>query len=184
VLASGALPTALKENNLYDATANNIGTSTGSALATEISALSGNKGWYISLKSGSATTLTNGLSTTWIGEKVLAPTVIFQGVLFASTYTPPNVASSATNACSPATGTATVYALNALNATAAPGVITTPGSRAGGTVVGSGIPSQVVIVFRPDGTTGLINAGGGGGLPVSVQGVLNNTVKRNYWFEQ
>jgi type IV pilus assembly protein PilY1 len=184
VLASGALPTALKESDLYDATANDIGTHTGATLAADISSLSGNKGWYISFKRSAATTLTNGLSTTWVGEKVLAPTVIFQGVLFASTYTPPNSTSSATNACQPATGTATVYALNALNATAAPGVTTTPGSRAGGTVVGTGIPSQVVIVFRPDGTTGLINAGSNGGLPTSVQGVLNNTVKRNYWFEQ
>jgi len=184
VLGSGALPVPLTESYLYDATANDIGTHTGSALAADISSLSANKGWYISLKSSTATTLTNGLSTTWVGEKVLAPTVIFQGVLFASTYTPPNSASAATNSCQPATGTATVYALNALNATAAPGVITTPGSRAGGTVVGTGIPSQVVIVFRPDGTTGLINAGSNGGLPTGVKGVLNNTVKRNYWFEQ
>lgn len=183
VLSSGTVPTPLSEANLYDATSNAIGTDTGTALATDISSLSGDKGWYINLQAQSAMTLPNGLSTTWVGEKVLASTEIFQGTLFATTYTPANTA-SATNVCQPNTGTGTEYALNALNATAAPGVTTSSGDRAGAVTVGSGIPSQVVIVFRPDGTSGLIDAGNQGGVPTGAQGVQNNSVKRSYWYEE
>ncbi len=183
-LSSGAVPTPLSEAKLYDATSNLIGTDTGSALVNDITTLSGDKGWYINLNASTAVTLPNGLSTTWKGEKVLASTEIFQGVLFATTYTPPNTGSSSTNTCQPDTGTGTEYALNALNATAALGVTTSTDDRAGGVTVGAGIPSQVVIVFRQDGTSGLIDAGSKGGVPTAAQGVLNNTVKRNYWYEQ
>jgi len=183
VLGSGAVPAALSEANLYDATSNAIGTDTGTTLATDISTLSGDKGWYINLQTQTAMTLPNGLSTTWVGEKVLASTEIFQGTLFATTYMPANTA-SATNVCQPNTGTGTEYALNALNATAAPGVTTSSGDRAGAVVVGSGIPSQVVIVFRPDGTSGLIDAGNQGGVPTAAQGVTNSSVKRSYWYEE
>jgi len=181
--APGTVPNPLSEADLFDATANQIGTDTGGTLATDISTLSGDKGWYINLMAQSAMTLPNGLSTTWIGEKVLAPTEIFQGTLLATTYIPANTASS-TNVCQPNTGTGTEYALNALNATAATGVTTSSGDRAGAVVVGSGIPSQVVIVFRPDGTSGLIDAGNQGGVPTAAQGVQNNSIKRNYWFEE
>ncbi len=184
VLSGSSVPTPFTENNLYDATLNKIGTDTGSTLANDISSLSGDDGWFINLYASAAVTLPNGLSTTWIGEKVLAPTVVFQGTLFATTYLPPNTGSSSTNSCQPATGTGTAYALNALNATPAAGVTTSAGDRAGAVVVGSGIPSQVVIVFRPDGTTGLIDAGNKGGVPTGAPGVQNNTAKRNYWYEQ
>jgi type IV pilus assembly protein PilY1 len=181
--APGTVPSPLSEANLYDATANQIGTDTGSVLTTDLNTLSGDKGWYINLKALSSVTLPNGLSTTWIGEKVLAPTEVVQGVLLATTYTPANNATTA-SACQVTQGTALEYALNALNATPATGVTTSSGERAGGVIVGSGIPSQVVIVFRPDGTSGLIDAGNQGGVPTAAQGVQNNSVKRNYWYEE
>lgn len=182
-LSGSTMPTPFTETNLYDATSNAIGTDTGTSLATDISTLSGDNGWYINLEALTAQTLPNGLSTQWIGEKALAATEIFQGVLLATTYTPSD-ASSSTATCQPSTGTGTEYAINALNATAASGVTTTSGDRAGSVVVGSGIPSQVVIVVRPDGTTGLIDAGNNGGVPATAQGIQGTNSKPLYWYQK
>lgn len=182
-LTSGAVPSPLSEADLYDATSNAIGTDTGSTLTADISALKSAKGWYINLQAQSAVTLPNGLSTTWIGEKVLAGTELFDGTLLATTYIPANAVSS-TNVCQASTGTGTEYALNALNGTAGLGTTTTSGDRAGAKEIGSGIPSQVVIVFRKDGTSGLIDAGNQGGVPAAAQGVQNNSLKRSYWYQE
>ena len=175
--------TAIDETLMYDATANNLGTLTGAALQTEINTnVKNSKGWYIDLLHTPAITVPNGLTTTWIGEKVLAPAKMLEGVLFVTTFTPAND-TSATSTCSANEGVATEWVLNPLNAVGM-GDFQKNGTLTRSGQIGGGIPSEVVIVFRPDGTTGLINAGGKGGAPVGAVGVPQNSADRNYWYEE
>jgi type IV pilus assembly protein PilY1 len=180
--APASTPNALSESDLYDATTNDFGTLSGAALQTEINNLKNKKGWYIDLKSLAAMTVPNGLTTNWIGEKVLARTKIYEGLLLVTTFTPANDTNASTT-CSANAGVATEYVLDALNA-AGKGDFQKNGTLSRKGQVGDGIPSEVVIIFRPDGTTGLINAGGKGGAPVEAVGVGSNSAQRHYWFEE
>jgi type IV pilus assembly protein PilY1 len=178
-----ATPTLITDNtsggNLYDATANNLGTLTGAALATEIATFRARMGFFINLKETTAITLPNGLTTTWVGEKSLARTSIFAGVLYATTFTPANDAAALTS-CSASEGTARVYGVNAL--TGSP-VFDFDGD---GTLdrsfkAGGGIPSGVVIVLREGGATGLVGtSGGAAGTRVRQPGEKN----KSFWYNQ
>ena len=102
-------------------------------------------------------TLPNGLSTTWIGEKGLAKTVIFNGTLYATTYIPAND-STAVATCAAAEGEGRYYAVNYLDGTPAfdlngDGTTDTNDRSA---VVGGGVPSEPVIVIREGGVSGLV----------------------------
>jgi type IV pilus assembly protein PilY1 len=176
--APSSAQTALTESDLYDATANMLGTATGAALTAEIDTLKTKKGWYIDLKSSSAITVPNGLSTTWIGEKVLAKTAIFEGVIHVTTFTPANDTNASTT-CSANEGVATQYALNAFTAVGEAD-FDNNGTKERSAQVGGGIPSEVVIIFRPDGTSGLIGTSGGA---AAAGGIGNQPPKRTYWYE-
>ena len=152
--------TTLTDASLYDATANKLGTLTGAALQTEIDTnVKTSKGWYIDLMESSAVTLTNGLTTKWVGEKVLAKTVIYNGVLFATTFIPANN-STALNTCQANEGEGRYYELNYLPGTPAYD-LNGDGTLDRYAIAGGGIPSEVIIVIRDGGVTGLVGTSGG-----------------------
>jgi type IV pilus assembly protein PilY1 len=151
---------AITDTDMYDATSNTLGTLTGTALQTEINTnFKTKKGWYINLKESSDLTLPNGLTTSWVGEKGLAKTTIFEGVLNVTTFTPSNDTTAAAT-CAASEGQAKVYALNYLDGT--PGLdLNGDGVVDRSIAIGGGIPSEVVVVVRPGGSTGLVNVSGG-----------------------
>ena len=151
---------AITDTDMYDATSNTLGTLTGTALQTEINTnFKTKKGWYINLKESSDLVLPNGLTTSWVGEKGLAKTTIFEGVLNVTTFTPSND-TTATATCAASEGLAKVYALNYLDGT--PGLdLNGDGVVDRSITIGGGIPSEVVVVVRPGGSTGLVNVSGG-----------------------
>lgn len=175
-------PAPLTETDLYDATVDTLSSSSNAGYQTALADLKAKKGWYIDLKRQSAITVPNGLSTTWIGEKVLSRATLFDGVLAVTTFTPANDTNSTTT-CQASEGVATEFKLNALNATAVMD-FTGDGAKDRSQQIGGGIPSEVVIVFRPDGTTGLINVGGKGAPPRGTKPGQTNAVDRVYWYQR
>lgn len=144
--APATTPAALVETNLYDATGNDLQDTAGAGYPAALTAIQGADGWLIKLKEA---TVPN-----WIGEKVLARTTIFGGQLFVTTFVP---AQNTTGVVCPAPseGTARLYTLNYLNATA---VNATEGRVQ---TLGGGIPSELVVIIREGGTTSLVGTSGG-----------------------
>jgi type IV pilus assembly protein PilY1 len=172
--------TPLSEFEMYDATANNLATLTGTARQTEIDDnVKPSKGWFIDLVEPNAVTLLNGLSSTWAGEKVLAKTVVFGGVLYATTFLPANQATVA-SACTANEGEARAYALNYLTGEGVYNLDSTTGIDRFA-VIGGGIPSEVVIVIRDGGVTGLVGTSGGAA-GVTVGGALPKY--KTYWYDE
>jgi len=173
-------PSALTDASLYDATANKLGTLTGAALQTEIdNNVKSSKGWYFDLKEANSVALTNGLTTTWVGEKVLAKTLIFNGVLFFTTFIPAND-STAANTCQANEGEGRYYEVNLL--TGAPMYDLTGDTtldRFG--IAGGGIPSEVIVVIRDGGVTGLVGTSGGA---KQVDPGSPDSRKRTYWYDE
>ncbi len=176
-------PSALTDNpsgDLYDATANKLGTLTGAALQAEIDTyVKTSKGWYIDLMEANNVTLTNGLTTKWVGEKVLAKTLIYNGVLFATTFIPAND-STAQNTCQANEGEGRYYEINYLTGT--------PAYDLNGdsildrfAIAGGGIPSEVIIVIRDGGVTGLVGTSGGAKQVAPPGG--SNRYKTFWWDE-
>jgi type IV pilus assembly protein PilY1 len=162
------IPAAITEADLHNADANALSDPSGSGYAAALSDIQSKKGWFINLKESSA--------PTWIGEKVLARTTIFAGVLYATTYVPPQSGGTPTVCGAPAEGTARQYSLNLLNAS---GVYNSSGSRSGD--IGGGIPSELVIVIREGGTSGLIGTSGGAKL---TQPPKDLPQRRTYWYQE
>ncbi|MEX2164109.1 MAG: hypothetical protein WD823_07690 [Sulfuricaulis sp.] len=172
--------TPITEFVMYDATADNLGTLTGAALQNEIDTkVKNSKGWFIDLVEPSNVTLLNGLSSTWAGEKVLAKPIIFDGVLFVTTFFPANQ-NTVTSACLPNEGEARTYALKYLTGEANYD-LDNDGSIERFAVVGGGIPSEVVIVIRDGGVTGLVGTSGGAGA-VSVGG--SPPRYKTFWWDE
>jgi type IV pilus assembly protein PilY1 len=178
--APTSTPTALKDADLYDATANKLGTLTGATLQAEIDTnVKTSKGWYIDLMESSAVTLTNGLTTKWVGEKVLAKTLVYNGVLFATTFIPAND-STAQNTCQANEGEGRFYELNYL--TGSPVYdLNGDGTLDRFAIAGGGIPSEVIIVIRDGGVTGLV--GTSGGAKQVTPGGGSNRYKTFWWDE-
>jgi len=179
-------PSALTDNatggDLYDATANDLGTLTGALLDAQIAIFKESKGYFIDLINPAACTLPNGLSTRWVGEKGLAKVVIFGGILYVTTYVPANGCNS-TITCRPNEGLANLYAVNYLDATPEidqdkDGDIDTADRVA---KIGGGIPSEPVIVIREGGTTGLVGTSGGAG---TIQPPGGSNRYRTYWYDE
>ncbi len=174
---TGALttpPAALTEAQLYDATSDLLGTSTGTALQDEIDDLRTRKGWYISLQEQNP--------TSWIGEKGLAKATIFEGKILFTTFTPTNASTAASaGTCAPLSeGIGKLYALDYLNATAAFD-LDGDGTPERSTEVGKGIPSETVVVIRETGVTTLIGTSGGAARPdIELDMPRYNT----YWYQK
>jgi len=146
------------------------------------SALFQREGWFIGLQEGSPIATPAGNST-WIGEKSLASTLIFANILFATTFVPANDL-TAQQTCSKDEGLGRVFALNLFNGEAAltdvfnafeattgfdPLTISVSDRAA---TIGGGIPSEVTIVIREGGVTGLVGISGGtASPPVNPSGV-------------
>lgn len=178
--APTSTPAALTDADLYDATANKLGTLTGAALQTEIDTnVKTKKGWYFDLQEANNVTLTNGLTTKWVGEKVLAKTLVYNGVLFFTTFIPAND-STAQTTCQANEGEGRYYEVNLLSG--AP-MYDLDGDnsldRFG--VAGGGIPSEVIIVIRDGGVTGLV--GTSGGAKQVAPGSGQNRYK-TYWYDK
>jgi type IV pilus assembly protein PilY1 len=165
--------------DLYDATANNLGTFTGAALDDEIAIVKAKKGFYIDLVEEQEVLLPNGVYTKWVGEKGLAKTVIFGGVLYATTYVPANDL-TALQTCAAAEGQGRVYAVNYLSGTP---VFNLTGDSTLDRFknVGGGIPSEPVIVIREGGVTGLVGTSGGA---ASVTANTTGNKYRTYWYDE
>ncbi|MGA9031456.1 MAG: hypothetical protein WB402_02910 [Sulfuricaulis sp.] len=171
--------TPLSEFEMYDATANLLASSDPTIKQAAIDDIKVSKGWYINLVEPSAVTLLNGLSSTWAGEKVLAKTLVFGGVLYATTFVPANQSTLA-SACNANEGDARAYALNYLTGE---GVYdqNNDGSVDRFNTIGGGIPSEVVIVIRDGGVTGLVGTSGGAA-GIDVGGGLPRY--KTYWYDE
>jgi type IV pilus assembly protein PilY1 len=119
------------------------------------------------------------LDSTSAGEKVLAKTVVFDGVLYATTFLPANQ-DTLSGACTPNEGEARVYALNYLTGDAVYNQ-DSDASLDRFAVIGGGIPSEVVIVIRDGGVTGLVGTSGGAA-GVTVGGSLPRY--KTYWYDE
>lgn len=161
-------PSAIVESALYDASVDVLGNTASPGFATALTNIKASKGWFVDLKK----------STTpqWIGEKSLAKTTIYAGVLYVTTFTPAQSSGAAAICADPQEGTATEWALNLFNASGTP-----PLGNSRMTEVGYGIPSELVIVIRESGASGLIGTSGGAGLP-AVPKTLPRF--RTYWSQQ
>lgn len=149
--------TPITDANLYDATsdvlADGADTTTGT-YTSALTAIQSSKGWYVQLVPNPAAT-----TYTYVGEKGLSETTIFQGTVYATTYTPADA--SALTGCRPmAEGIAKIYAMNVLT-----GGTNTNLNHTGGNErfieIGGGIPSGVVVAIRPGGVTSLVGTSGG-----------------------
>ncbi len=160
-------PSAITESAMYDATSNVLANTSDTNYATALSSIQASKGWYIDLKTSA--------SPYWIGEKSLARTTIFAGVLYVTTYTPPQAGASAVACAAPAEGSATLYALDLINGAGR----LTGGARS--ETIGGGIPSELVVVIRPGGTSALIGTSGG-----ARQTDVGSTLPRfkTYWKQE
>ncbi len=147
------------------------------------SALQSSNGWYVDLKmpSGSGITVTPFTSPTiteWVGEKALAKPVIYDNVLYVTTYTPANEVTS-TVTCAANEGLGKLYALNLLDASAAVD-LNGDGTKDTSINVGGGIPSELVTVIREGGVTGLVGTSGGAASP-NIGATLPRG--RSYWYQ-
>ena len=152
---------------LYDATSNALQDASSADITA--SGIKNSKGWFINLVESGGT---------WVGEKSLARTVIFGGVLYVTTFIPAST-TTAVLTCTPDEGVGRLYALNILNGAAAldfdkSGTLTT-GDRF--VSVGGGIPSELVTVIREGGVSGLVG-------PNSPEGIPKNLPReRTFWFQ-
>jgi len=155
----------LTDSNLYDLTSNPLQDPNGASYEGTKSALKAKTGWYVDLKESSSQTTPAG-SSTWVGEKGLAETVIFDGVLFATTYVPSSDATAAIT-CAKDEGLGRLYAMNLFSG-AATIDLTLDGDVTGSDRIsdlGGGIPSELVTVIREGGVTGLVGISGGTATP-------------------
>lgn len=181
------ITSALTESNLADVTEDRLQESAvTSEISTVLSNLSTKSGWYIRLNQSS-------------GEKVLSPASVFARVAYYSTFSPDTAV--VIDPCLPNRGTARVYSVDYLTGEAVfnysttndSGYSTETNSRALGKtgevlkrsdrfkVIGSGIPSGVVIIISQSGESALIGVGGGLEIP-PVE--LGKTAIRLYWREK
>lgn len=174
--APSTAPATLTDSDLYDSTSNALQDPSGSGYAAAVADIKAADGWRVDLKESS--------SPNWIGEKGLARPTVFGGVLYATTYVPPSDSASAETCPPPAEGTARLYGLNYLSGA---GIVDLDNS--GGTErsieLGGGIPSEVVVVIREGGTSGLVGTSGGASSGGQGEGQWNidNGLPRSptYW---
>ena len=123
---------------LYDATSNDLGSSTISVSSAARTALNGKRGWYVNLAAG---------------EKSLSSTLTFEGKLLATTFSP-NASGSDTN-CTVQATSSRYYAVHVKDATPAGVSTDTVNTSTSGlsaeqrsrVIATSGIPSAPIVVF-------------------------------------
>ena len=158
-------PATITEDQLYDATIDNLLDATEADIIT--SGIRNTKGWLLNLLEASA--------PLWIGEKGLARTVIFGGQLFATTYIPANE-QTAVLTCQPDEGIGRLWAFDILSGAA--GIdFDGDGNKDRSTDVGGGIPSDLVVVIREGGVSGLVGPHTPPNLPKDLPR------RKTFWFQ-
>jgi len=156
----------LTEADLVDVTANLVQDGTDQQRTDTLEALNTHQGWYINLQDNA-------------GEKVLAPGVVYFGVVYLTSFTP--TAGSAVDPCYVGEGTARLYALNYKTAAAVLNFDTTNDTldkNDRSKIIGSAIPSGVVIAIIRGMGTSYIGVGGG----IFTSDVINRAaITRMYW---
>lgn len=179
--APATTPAPLDESDLYDATGNALQDRSSAGYDAALDAIKDKTGWYVDLTESGSATADDPASFPWIGEKGLARPVIFDGVLFVTTFVPtPDDGSQSKSKCGPlAEGVGRVFAFNYLDATAAFD-LDGDDSLDRYTEVGGGIPSETVVVIREGGVSTLVGTSGGAASP-DVE--LNLPRYQTYWCE-
>jgi type IV pilus assembly protein PilY1 len=158
------------EADLFDTTANEVGSADSAVSDPALTSLSTAAGWYISLEQSDGT---------FIGEKVLSEPLILGGVAILTTYIPA-AAGINVSACKANDGTGSLYFVNVTDGTPAydlSGDITSPDSRSIYLDRG-GIPPSPSVIITEEGTPTLCvgtecdRAG-----PVSA-------AEKMYWYEK
>lgn len=156
----------ITESLLYDATANLL---QNNPSATEMNKIKSAAGWYIDLI---------GPGSIWVGEKSLAKTSIFAGLLLVTTYEPPS--GSPSSSCQAAAGDSYLYLIDVLNGTATvdidgDGNIDADDRRQS---AGVGLAPEAVISIRESGVSGLVG-------PASIKGLPNALPrKKTFWLQK
>jgi len=116
-----------------------------------------------------------------VGEKGLAEITVFNGVLYATTYTPPSGGVVVPGVCPPpAEGTARLYGLNYLTG-AGYADLDGDGDVDRFIGIGGGIPSGLVIVIREGGASGIVGTSGGAKNP----GIKSPLPRRpTFWYDE
>jgi type IV pilus assembly protein PilY1 len=167
--APSSTPAAIADNttDLFDATSNVLQDPSGAGYPAALADIKSKKGWFIDLEEST--------SPNWIGEKVLARTTIFGGQLFVTTFVPPQ--NTGVGVCPvPSEGVAKLFSMNYLDGTA---VDKTTNSRTQN--LGGGIPSELVVVIREGGVSGLVGTSGG-----ASQATVPTELPqyRTYWYQK
>ena len=167
--APSSTPAAIADNttDLFDATSNVLQDPSGAGYPAALADIKSKKGWFIDLQESA--------SPNWIGEKVLARTTIFGGQLFVTTFVPPQ--NTGVGICPvPSEGVAKLFSMNYLDGTA---VDKTTNSRTQN--LGGGIPSELVVVIREGGVSGLVGTSGG-----ASQATVPTELPqyRTYWYQK
>jgi type IV pilus assembly protein PilY1 len=137
------------ETDLYDATSDILQTGTPTEKQAALAALTAAKGWFIQF-------------STYEGEKCLASPVIFYGVAYFTTFTPSGTASP-TDPCFVGEGTARLYEVGYKTGAAMFDLDGTLGYGASdrSQVIGTAIPSGVIITVIQNKVVGYAGMGGG-----------------------
>jgi type IV pilus assembly protein PilY1 len=166
----------LTESNLFDTTDNLIQVGNDTQQAAAITDLQSAEGWYIVFQEP-------GSPPTFVGEKGLAPTTVFNGILFFSTYIPSGTA-AAEGSCIGAEGLGRLWAIDLLSGAAVFEEFSPDTSTLNTAdrfkAVGAGIPTQVVPVVQIPGITLLVGGSAGATNPGIV---LQHNVRTTHWYQ-
>jgi len=156
----------LTESDLVNVTDNLVQDGTDQQKADTLGDLNTQQGWYIDLNENS-------------GEKVLSPSIVYFGVVYMTTFTP--TAGSEIDPCYVGEGTATLYALDYKTAAAVLNFDETSSNLEKSDrskIIGTAIPSGVVIAIIQGKGMGFIGVGGG----IFASDVANSkALIRIYW---
>ena len=164
----------LTESDLFDATDNAIQAGTDTEVSEAELAISSKEGWFIKFE-----TLDEDGNLSVFGEKGLSKTTVVDGMLLATTYTPPQTCSDWTGQ-----GIARLYSVDLLTGEALfqefDGVdgLTTLDRFMN---IGLGLPSMPVPVFQEKGVTFLVGTGGGS---ADNDPEISPPVSATFWYKK
>jgi hypothetical protein len=158
--------------------------SAGSTCTTPSVESQGQRGWFINLSAGAAST------STTAGEQAVTSTAIFGGLVFFSTNRP---VPTPPGACANNLGEARGYALNLLNASGAADTLNICGGARSAVFLGGGLPPSPVTGTVPVGASGApvtvmiggVQRGGGTSSSIGAQRVTPSIKQRRarlYWY--
>jgi type IV pilus assembly protein PilY1 len=169
----GACGNPLSETNLYNATDNLIQDGDDTQIAAAQVSLKNSEGWYIAFKENFSS------GSGFIGEKGLSKTVVLDGILFFTTFIPPQ------QSCGGEVGYSRLWAVELLTGEAVfPAFDGNPNQLARtdrSRSLGSGLPAQPVPMFLPSGLRILL---GSGDNLITFDPGIATPIRRSYWYEE